>query len=93
MTCDLPGVKKEDISVEIDNNSLFIKGKRPCTRPTGASMYSIERGCGEFERVISLPGDIEANSIKASFNHGILQVDISKSEQSKRKPVQIHDLN
>eukprot|EP01118_Nematostelium_gracile_P007358 TRINITY_DN239_c0_g1_i1.p1 TRINITY_DN239_c0_g1~~TRINITY_DN239_c0_g1_i1.p1 ORF type:complete len:152 (-),score=51.19 TRINITY_DN239_c0_g1_i1:203-658(-) len=89
ITMDLPGVKKEDIEIDISGGDklLTITGNRPCpNRELEASRTYLERGCGRFQRRIDLPKGLNAEQIEAIFNEGILEISIPKSlQEDKRK--------
>ncbi|QEK39799.1 Hsp20/alpha crystallin family protein [Candidatus Sneabacter namystus] len=91
---ELPGVKKEDVKIEMMDDSMIISGhKESVERQTDKEkgFYHCESYCGDFRRVISFPCDIERENIKAKFNNGILTIDIPKSKKSidKSKIIQI----
>jgi len=88
---ELPGMKKEDISVEINNGILKIAGeKKREEKVEKKNYYRIERSSGSFERRISLPVETQADKAKATFKDGVLQIKIPKSEQAKKKENKIN---
>ncbi|NJC70507.1 Hsp20/alpha crystallin family protein [Planosporangium thailandense] len=91
MEMDLPGVRPEDVNIElIDSNTLRITG-RYTTREHSGTMRREERrggGGGEFEYDVGLPGDINAEKIDATLEHGVLTVHAGKAQpQARRIPV------
>ncbi len=91
LTADLPGVKKEDLSIDIENRVLTLKGKREYrTKVKEKHFYRRERSFGSFQRAFSLPADIKTEEINAEFKDGILRIDIPKPEKEKSKQVTIH---
>ena len=87
---DLPGVKKEDVSVEVKENVLTIQGERfSDEQADDEDYYRRERGCGTFERSFTLRSAIAPDSIKASFKDGVLRVEIPKPEVEKPKQVKV----
>jgi HSP20 family protein len=87
---DLPGVNKEDVSVEVKNNLLVIQGHRQTD--TGVSddrYYRRERSCGTFKRSFSLRTAIAPESIKAAFKNGVLTIRIPKPEEEKPKKISV----
>ncbi|MBN1352267.1 Hsp20/alpha crystallin family protein [candidate division KSB1 bacterium] len=80
---ELPGVKKEDISLILSNHSLIIRGKREDVGPRGRVYYhQMEISYGLFERTILLPEGLDEKSFKSKFSAGFLEITIPKSETS-----------
>lgn len=87
---DLPGVTKEDVSVEVKNNLLTIQGQRQIEAPVADDRYyRRERTCGNFQRSFTLRSTIAPESVKASFKNGVLTVKIPKPEEEKPKQVSV----
>jgi HSP20 family protein len=87
---ELPGVKKEDVSIEVKGNSLTLKGERVQDEEIAEeSYYRRERCCGTFQRVFTLPDTVGAEHIKASFKDGILKVEITKPQQQAPKQISV----
>lgn len=83
---ELPGMKKEDISVELNDGFLRIAGeKKREEKIERKDYYRMERSVGSFERRISLPAGIETEKTKASFKDGMLEITIPKTEEAKKK--------
>lgn len=77
----LPGFKKENISIDIEDNTLLIEGERKVNEN---NKYNYKGSFyGKFKRSFELPENIEVNSIDASFEDGILSVYIPKKDESK----------
>ena len=87
---ELPGFKKEDIEVNIENSYLVIKGERKEEKEEkGRGYIKQERRFGEMSRRVSIPHDIKMDEIKATYNNGVLEITIPKAEPSKRKTIKI----
>lgn len=87
---ELPGVKKEDVSIEVKGNALTIKGERAQDAEIREeSYYRRERCCGTFQRAFTLPDTVSADHVRASFKDGILKVEISKPEQEAPKQITV----
>jgi HSP20 family protein len=87
---DVPGVKPENVSVEIAGNVLTIAADVEEEKEEKRQGYHLkERRTGSFRRVVSLPPGADANKAEASFVNGTLTVTIPKSEASKPRSVQI----
>jgi HSP20 family protein len=87
---ELPGMKKEEIGVSMIGEMLNITGERKEeTEFKGAKSYRKERYFGRFHRSILLPAAVEAAKIEAHYKDGILTVTCPKTEEAKRKQVDI----
>ncbi|HEV8482917.1 MAG TPA: Hsp20/alpha crystallin family protein [Blastocatellia bacterium] len=87
---ELPGIKKEEVSVSIENNLLTIHGERKFQEETKReNYYRVERNYGEFFRSFTLPNYIEPAKILAEFKEGLLILNLPKREEAKPKQVEI----
>ena len=76
---DLPGVKKEDVEISVDENVLTIKGKRETKEEVNEeNYYRIESRYGTFSRSFTLPEKVDVENIKASSEDGVLEIVIPK---------------
>lgn len=81
---DLPGVKKEDINVEVKDNVLRISGERKFKKEEEDKGYKrVESFFGKFERSFTLPADADAEKIEAKAEDGVLTIVIPKVEQKE----------
>ena len=86
---DLPGVKKENVSVELKNNLMTLKGERTADIPEESEKcYRRERCFGSFFRAFTLPERISADRTRAVLKDGVLEIHFPRPE--KEKPRQIH---
>ncbi|MFA6188408.1 MAG: Hsp20/alpha crystallin family protein [Sulfuricurvum sp.] len=87
---DLPGVKKEDISVKVDNNVLTLKGERKSKKEVKKEdYYKIESSFGSFTRSFTLPNNIDAENIHAESKEGVLEITLPKKEIKHESAKQI----
>jgi len=87
---ELPGVKKEDVTVEIDQNTLTIRGeKRSEHADEGERPRHVERRYGAFSRSFTLPADATGEKIEASFSDGVLTIRVPRSEAAKPKQIAV----
>ena len=88
-TVELPGAKKEDITIECHENVLTIKGEKKSEREEhDEHRHYTERTYGSFSRSLRLPADA-ADDVKASFKDGVLTVEIPKAAERKPRAVAI----
>jgi HSP20 family protein len=81
---ELPGVKKEDIAITLDQGDLLIRGERKAEHEVKEEQYyRMERSYGSFYRRIPLPSGVKADQIKATFNDGVLEVRIPTPAQEQ----------
>lgn len=85
----LPGVKKEDLEVSINNQTITIRTTTKEEKKEEGKYFRREISHGEFQRTLSLPGNIDSDNVKASFKEGILKITISKIEKSQSKIIEI----
>lgn len=87
---DLPGVKKEDVHVSVDNNILTISGERKMKKEVKkGDYYLMESSFGLFERSFTLPEGIDTDKISAEYKDGRLSIDIEKDEKLKPKAIEV----
>jgi HSP20 family protein len=88
---ELPEVKKDNVSVSIEDNVLTIRGERKFEEETSHENYHrIERAHGEFVRSFALPATIDSARIGAEFKDGILRVTLPKREEAKPKQIEVN---
>ena len=88
---ELPGVDKKDISVDVDGRFLTLKGERSSENEVKEEKYHRrERAYGRFERVFTLPMEVDPDKIKADYEDGVLKIDIPKPEKQKPKQITVH---
>jgi HSP20 family protein len=94
LRADLPGLKEEDVSIEVRDNALTVSGERKAEHEQREKgWYRLERQFGRFSRSISLPEGVDPDGIDASFNQGVLEVKIPKPEQRKPRRIAIKSAN
>ncbi len=83
---DLPGVKKEDINIDVDEGTLSIYGERDFKEEVKEEdYYKVETSFGKFQRTFSLPDNVDVDAISAATQDGVLEVTIPKKEQDSKK--------
>jgi HSP20 family protein len=87
---ELPEVKKNDVSVQIENGVLTISGERRAGKEQKIHrVHRIERASGAFTRSFELPDDAEAGNVNASFKDGVLTVTVAKAEHAKPRKIEV----
>ncbi len=90
LNVDIPGVKKEDVKVELKENTLTITGERKTQKTIEEKVFS-ERIFGRFERRFQVPPGIKQDAIAAHFENGVLEITIPKAEPDKPKEIEIKE--
>ncbi len=87
---EMPGVRKDDLKISIENGYLTISGERkPYDMPEGSNWIRNEIRTGKFTRSIELPHAIEADKISAEMKDGILRIELPKAETIKPREIRI----
>jgi HSP20 family protein len=87
---DLPGVERDKISVEFEDNTLTVSAERDRSEKVSEErFYRFERRFGRFSRSIALPQGVTEDSIKADYKDGVLEVHVPKPEQPKPRRIEI----
>ena len=90
LSAELPGIEKEELEVNITEDSVSIKGERKLEKEEkDEGYYFRESTYGSFQRVVPLPSEVVAEKAKAKLKDGVLMLTLPKSEESKRKGVPI----
>jgi HSP20 family protein len=90
ISMDMPGMKKDDIKIELRGNQLMISGERKEEKEDKSKgRYRSERSWGSFARSFSLPDDVKADDVMTDYHNGVLQVAVPKVEESKAQQIKI----
>ena len=90
LKAELPGITAQDISVEVKDNTLTLKGEKKFEKEVKEENYHrVERSYGSFQRAFTLPGTILQEKVKAEFKDGILEITLPKVEEAKPKQVKV----
>ena len=86
VTVELPGVEPDDVDVSVEDSTLTIRGERKLYQEVDEdSFHRVERRYGAFARSLALPQTANAEGIEASFDRGVLTVEVPKAEEAKPK--------
>jgi len=90
VTAELPGVGKDDVTVELHEDVLTIRGEKRSEREEKKDRtHWLERSYGSFSRSFTLPPSAQAEEMKAKFENGVLRVEIPKKEAAKPRQISI----
>ena len=91
LTAELPGMTRDDIDLELENNILTISGQKKEEREENEErrFHLWERTYGSFQRSFTLPRTVEADKIEARFKDGILHIHMPKQEEAKGRKISI----
>ena len=87
---ELPGMKKEDIEINLQNGILTVSGERKheFEKKEGETFRS-ERYFGKFQRSVTLPLQVNAEAVKASYKDGVLSIHLPKAEEAKPRQIDV----
>jgi HSP20 family protein len=86
---EVPGVRKEDLQIQAKGNTVRIAGTKTIDYGKNAGTHRRERLTGSFDRVVSVPVEIDADRVKAECRDGILALYLPRSEKDKPKPIKV----
>lgn len=87
---DVPGMEKDDIKINLQNNTLTVSGSRSSERTEEDEEYvRVERAFGNFHRTFTLPDAVDEESIEAAYDNGVLSIHVPKTEESTRRQIEI----
>jgi HSP20 family protein len=90
LRAELPGMKADELDIQVTANNLSLSGERKIAQEgNGVKYHRREREGGRFSRVMTLPGDINAEKVDADLVNGVLTVKIAKAEAAKPKQVTV----
>ena len=86
LALDLPGIDREALEIDAEDNRLIVKGTRTIT---DSKQYRTERPRGKFLRTFSVPGSVDQSKIGAEYKDGVLQIRLPKRTEQKPKKIDI----
>ena len=87
---ELPGVDKNDLQIQVKENTIRISGKKAIVFPEGVSVHRRERIVGAFDRTLWLPVQLDPNRIKAEYRDGILALYLPRAKSDKPRTIAIN---
>ena len=90
VTAEIPGIDVADLDLNVVNNQLTLKGERKADTPaTDAVCHRAERNTGKFVRTVRLPFAVENDKVTATYENGVLTVNLPRHEATKPKRIEI----
>jgi HSP20 family protein len=89
-TLELAGIEPKDVEVSVEDSTLTVTGKREFASETNEESYHrVERRYGSFTRSVTLPQTADVEKVSASFDKGVLTIEVAKAERAKPKKIEI----
>jgi HSP20 family protein len=85
LSLELPGLTRDDIKIEVQQETLVVRGERPVHHEEGARYHRVERGHGAFARSFVLPHPVNVEAVAAEFRDGVLTVVVPKLAPQQRR--------
>ena len=89
MKTELPGINKEDVNITLQGDRLTIKAEKNEVLVEDVACYARERQYGQYLRSVTLPFHVKEDNVSAIFENGVLELRLSKAEESKAKKIEI----
>ena len=87
---ELPGLRKDDISIGVEDGVLTVTGEKKAEKKDeGVNYHRVERSYGTFSRAFSLGDNIDIDKIDATFRDGVLKLTLPKAEKARRKEIDV----
>jgi HSP20 family protein len=89
VTAELPGVTRNDVTLNLQDDVLTLEGKREPTRQETVNWQRRERAYGSFSRAVQLPFRVDPDKVQARFNNGVLEIELERLEADRPKKIEI----
>jgi len=87
---EVPGVDQKDLDVRVENNTLTVKGERKLeAEEKEENFHRIERRYGSFYRAFTLPSTVDTENVSASYNAGVLKLELKKKSEAQPKRIEV----
>jgi HSP20 family protein len=88
---EVPGIEEKDLDVRVENRTLTVKGERKFeAEEKEENFHRIERRYGSFVRTFTLPSTVDTETVKASYNAGVLKLELAKKAEAQPKQIKIN---
>jgi len=90
LKAELPGIGKENLNVEVKDNTLTLRGEKKFEKEVKEeNYYRVERSYGMFQRAFALPSTVQSDKVRAKFKDGVLEISLPKAEEAKPKQIKV----
>jgi HSP20 family protein len=90
LTAELPGFTEDQVEVQMEGGVLTIRGERKFEdEKEGRNFHRLERSYGTFVRSFTLPNNVDRENIRASFQNGLLEIDLPKREEARPRQIKV----
>ena len=89
VTAELPGIGADDVDISVQGDMLTLRGERKPESADGASWHRRERVYGRFSRSIQLPFRVDHDKVKARFDNGVLEIELTRPEADKPRKISV----
>jgi HSP20 family molecular chaperone IbpA len=86
---DMPGVQKDELYIDLNDNELTVRGVSRTKRPEKANNVHMEFGDGEYARSFTISDVVDQENIKAALDNGVLELTLPKAERAKPRKIEI----
>jgi|SRR5581483_3120394 len=91
LKAEIPGMKKEDIDITVENFTLTIRGEKKTEQEVKDDQFHrVERSYGAFTRSFALPQTVDANKVEADYRDGVLTIKLPRREDAKPKQIKVN---
>ena len=88
---EVPGIEEKDLDIRVENHTLTVKGERKFeAEEKEQNFHRIERRYGSFFRAFTLPSTVDTESVQASYNAGVLKLELAKKAEAQPKRIKIN---
>jgi HSP20 family protein len=88
---EVPGIEEKDLDIRVENNTLTVKGERKFDKEEKEeNFHRIERRYGSFYRAFTLPSTVDTENVQASYNAGVLKLELSKKPEAQPKQIKVN---
>jgi HSP20 family protein len=88
---EVPGIKQEELDIRVENNTLTVRGERKFEKEEKQeNFHRIERRYGSFYRAFTVPSTVDTESVQASYEDGVLKIEMQKKAESKPKQIKVN---
>ena len=86
---ELPGWRREQVSINFENQTLTLSGNRQLQNGDGRQYHRVEGFYGQFTRSFTVPGTVDVNSVEAELKDGVLRIRLPKREEAKPRTIEV----